>query len=39
MRTKVNLVLNPNHETRKTRIKTQHVWNKNQSKFFCKEET
>jgi hypothetical protein len=34
MRTRVGLVLNPNHETKKARAKTQHMWNKNQTRLW-----
>jgi hypothetical protein len=39
MKTKVSLVPNRDHETRKTRIRTQHVQNKNPKIFYYKSET
>jgi hypothetical protein len=36
MRTRANLIPRPNCETRKT--KTQHMRNKNSTRFYCKEE-
>jgi hypothetical protein len=39
MKTKVNLVTNLNRETRKTRIRTRHVQNKNPKGFNYKNET
>jgi hypothetical protein len=33
---KVGLVLNLNHETKQIRIRMQHVWNKNPTKFYYK---
>jgi hypothetical protein len=35
----VSLIPNPNHETKKPRIRTQHVQNKNQTRFYYKNET
>lgn len=37
MWTKVNLVPLKNLETKKTRIKTQHMWNKNLTRFYCND--
>jgi hypothetical protein len=37
-RIKLGLVLNPNHETRKIRIKTWHMWNKNPTKNLLQEK-
>jgi hypothetical protein len=39
MKTKISLVPNPDCETRKTRIRTQHVQNKNPRIFYYKSET
>jgi hypothetical protein len=33
------LIPNPNCEIRKIRIRTQHVQDKNLTKFYCKNET
>jgi hypothetical protein len=38
MITRISLILNLNHETKKTRKRTQHMQNKNPTRFFCKEE-
>jgi hypothetical protein len=38
MKKKVNLVTNPDHETRKTKIRTRHVQKKNPKGFYCKNE-
>jgi hypothetical protein len=37
MRIKIGLILNLDHETRKTRKRT-HVQNKNPTRLYCKEE-
>ncbi len=34
---KANLVLNPSHETKQTKTKTRHVWNKNPTRFYYNE--
>jgi hypothetical protein len=36
-RQRVGLIINPNHETRKTRTTTQHMYNKNPTKIYYKE--
>ncbi len=38
MRTRVGLFLDLGHETKQTRIRTQHMQNKNPMKFYCKKE-
>jgi len=38
IRTKACLIPNPDYETKKTRIKTQHVQNKNSIWIYYKEE-
>jgi hypothetical protein len=38
MKTKVIIVPNPNHETKKTRIKPRHVQDKNLGRLYCKNE-
>jgi len=32
-KTKAGVIINPNHETRKTRTRTQHMQTKNSTKF------
>jgi hypothetical protein len=39
MRIRASLVPNLNHETRKTKTRTQHVQNTNLTRFYYKEET
>jgi hypothetical protein len=39
MKTHANLIPNPNHEARKIRTRTQHVQNKNPTRFYYKNET
>jgi hypothetical protein len=39
MKTKVCLIPNLDHETRKTKTKTWHVQNKIPTRFYCKEKT
>jgi hypothetical protein len=38
MRTKGSLVPNPDHETRKTKIRIWHMRNKNLTRFYYKEK-
>jgi hypothetical protein len=38
MITRVSLVPNLDHETRKTRIRTPHLKNNNPTRFYCKEK-
>jgi len=39
MRTRVNLIPNLDLETKNTRIKTQHMWDKNPTRFYCNNKT
>jgi len=36
---KASLIQNPNCETKQTKTKTWHIWNKNPKIFYCKEKT
>jgi hypothetical protein len=38
-KTYASLILNPNRETKKTRIRTKHVQDKNPTRFYCKNKT